>query len=221
DPLADEGDVEQNYAVFDPSTGTLTFQYGALPPGTAHMFDNCNGKLTTLDLSVLDTSNVTDMTGLLNGCQRLTTLTLGGSFSTANVRGMDSMFSSCNSLVSLDVSGFDTTNAQTMCSMFDGCSKLTSLDLSSFNTLSGSFMDNMFGNCPALQSVTLGKDFSMLGHDIWNDANAGSLPVPEVRHVQDRCGQLGRQGAGTIQILLHLQRQGAKANDKDGRRQGA
>ena len=37
------------------------------------MFDGCSG-LTSLDLSGWDTSNVTDMRGMFNGCSKLKTI---------------------------------------------------------------------------------------------------------------------------------------------------
>jgi surface protein len=44
------------------------------------------------------------------------------------------MFSRCESLISLDLSGFNTSNVTDMTWMFERCSSLQSLDLSSFDT---------------------------------------------------------------------------------------
>ena len=49
---------------------------------------------------------------------------------------MESMFSGCSLLYSLDLSNFDTSSVTTMESMFYGCSLLYSLDLSNFDTSS-------------------------------------------------------------------------------------
>lgn len=46
---------------------------------------------------------------------------------------MNSMFSNCLSLTTLDLSNFDTSNATDMHHMFNQCSDLTNLDLSSFD----------------------------------------------------------------------------------------
>ena len=46
---------------------------------------------------------------------------------------MRSMFSSCSSLTSLDLSNFDTSQVTNMGGMFDLSTSLTSLDLSSFD----------------------------------------------------------------------------------------
>ena len=53
---------------------------------------------------------------------------------TSNVTNMGGMFNGCKSLTSLDVSGFNTSNVTNMGDMFDGCKSLTNLDVSGFNT---------------------------------------------------------------------------------------
>ena len=57
---------------------------------------------------------------------------------TSNVTSMDSMFSDCGSLTSLDLSGFDTSKVTRTEYMFSNCSKLNKLYLSSsfFNSVS-------------------------------------------------------------------------------------
>ena len=61
---------------------------------------------------------------------------------------MGSMFSSCSSLTSLNVSGFNTAKVTKMGSMFSGCRSLTSLNVSSFNTEQVTDMDYMFQDVP-------------------------------------------------------------------------
>lgn len=65
------------------------------------------------------------------------------------------LFSSCHSLESLDLSGFNTENVTSMVSMFSQCSSLRSLDLSSFNTSKVIGMNLMFYNCTNLESIDL------------------------------------------------------------------
>ena len=67
------------------------------------------------------------------GCESLRSIDLSG-LDTSNVTDMSDMFRGCSSLASLDLSSFDTSNVQGMSGMFSGCSSLTSLDLSNFNT---------------------------------------------------------------------------------------
>ncbi|MBR6992048.1 MAG: BspA family leucine-rich repeat surface protein [Bacteroidales bacterium] len=130
------------------------------------MFAGCSN-LTSLDLSVFNTSQVTDMRGLFENCSKLTSLNVS-SFNTSNVEYMDAMFLGCSSLTSLDLSNFNTSNVVTMgypfteshsgyhgeghhptppSGMFAYCRSLTSLNLSSFNTSKVTNMYTMFFEC--------------------------------------------------------------------------
>ena len=114
----------------------------------------------TLDLTGLDTSNVTSMRRMFNGCFELTSLDLSG-FNTSNVTEMSEMFTSCEFLTSLDLSGFNTSNVETMGSMFEHCESLTSLDLSSFDTSNVIDFSFMFNGCSSLQELDIRNfDFS-------------------------------------------------------------
>ena len=117
------------------------------------MFNGCS-KLTSLDLSGFDTSNVNNMMGMFESCIKLTSLDLSN-FNTSNVISMSSMFSNCSSLTSLDLRNFNTSNVTYMTYMFESCSGLTSLDLSNFNTSNVTDMGSMFYGCKGLTSLTL------------------------------------------------------------------
>ena len=117
------------------------------------MFSGCSS-LSSLDLSSFDASQVTSMTAMFSGCSSLASLDLS-SFDTSSATGMGSMFSGCSSLASLDLSSFDTSSATGMTAMFSGCSSLASLDLSSFDTSSATGMGSMFSDCSSLASLDL------------------------------------------------------------------
>ena len=87
-----------------------------------------------LDLSSFDTSAITDMSGMFNGCK---------------------------SLNYLDLSSFDTSNVTYMISMFNGCSSLTSLDLSNFNFKKAKNVNKMFANCSSLTDLKFGKNLKV------------------------------------------------------------
>ena len=89
------------------------------------MFYDCSG-LTSLDLTPLDTKNVTDMHSIFYGCSGLTSLDLTP-LDTQNVTDMYGMFYNCHSLTSLDLTPLDTSKVTDMTYMFAGCSGLTSL----------------------------------------------------------------------------------------------
>ena len=95
---------------------------------------NYNGILTSIiPNSVVEasfkgsnTSNVTDMSCMFDGCRGLTLLDLSG-WNTSNVTDMSYMFNSCSGLTSLDLSGWNTSKVTRMNSMFSGCSKLKTI----------------------------------------------------------------------------------------------
>ena len=153
-----------------------------------YMFNGCSA-LTSLDLSGFDTSKVTYMDNMFNGCSALTTLDVSG-FDTSSVTEMYGMFYDCSALTSLDLSGFDTSSVTTMSSMFGWCKALTSLDLSGFDTSKVTTMGNMFSNCTKLKSVTLGKAFKFVGTD-------GYLPTPSSTYITGADGKWYDTNTGT------------------------
>ena len=110
--------------------------------------------LQSINLSRVDTSNVTDMSNMFDYCYNLQTLDLSG-FNTSNVTDMSYMFNCCWNLQILDISGFDTSNVTSMCRMFDSCESLQTLDLSSFDTSNVTDMSEMFYQCRSLQTLDL------------------------------------------------------------------
>ena len=117
------------------------------------MFRHCIS-LTSLDVSTFDTSQVTDMSNMFIGCESLTNLDVS-SFATLEVTDMSNMFYECSSLTSLDLRNFDTSKVTNMSYMFDYCISLTSLDVSKFDTSNVTDMSWMFRNCSSLTSLDL------------------------------------------------------------------
>ena len=114
-------------------------------------FSGCSN-LESINLSGLDTSEVTDMSWMFYNCSNLTSLDVSG-FDTSQVTDMGGMFCNCSNLISLDVSGFDTSQVTDMGDMFYNCSNLTSLDVSGFNTSQVTSMSDMFHDCSNLTSL--------------------------------------------------------------------
>ena len=130
------------------------------------MFSGDN-KLPSLDLSTFDTSKVTDMSFMFEGCSSLTSLDLSN-FNTEKVEDMYGMFRDCSSLASLDLSSFNTANVINMAYMFSLCSSLLSLDLSNFDTGKLTDMKSMFQDCIALTSLDL-SNFNPENVDVYNE----------------------------------------------------
>ncbi len=76
-------------------------------------------------------------------------------FLTDRAENMDFMFYRCQSLRSIDLTGFDTSKVTSMYYMFVDCSSLKSIDVSNFNTEKVINMENMFGGCSNLESLDL------------------------------------------------------------------
>ena len=115
------------------------------------MFDGCSS-LPSLDLRNFDTSEVTTMYGMLSWCSNLTSLDVSN-FDTSKVTNMSNMFAGCRSLTSLDVRNFDTSQVTDMSEMFNKCRSLTSLDVSNFDTSNVTNMSYMFCECPAWDTI--------------------------------------------------------------------
>jgi surface protein len=117
--------------------------------------------VSTLDLSGLDTSNMTSMSEMFYNSKSLTNIDLSG-FDTSKVVTMANMFEGCTNLKDLDVSNFKTSNVIYMAGMFENCSNIENLDLSNFDTskvtemgTKSSSSGGMFHGCTNLKSLNL------------------------------------------------------------------
>lgn len=137
------------------------------PADCSRLFDEMD-QLKSIDLSGLDTSNVTNMNLMFNNCSGLTTLNLSG-IDTSSVTNMLAMFENCSGLTKIDLSKFNTSNVTNMGYMFYGCSALTEIDLSKFNTTNVTTMQAMFYNCQSL------KELDLISFDTQNVANMSSM----------------------------------------------
>ena len=120
----------------------------------SRMFHNCEN-LLSLDLSSLDTENVTNMSNMFAYCSSLTKIIFPDNVNTSKVTNMSCMFEGCSSLTELNLSKFNTNNVTNMFRMFYNCSSLTNLDLSNFNTTNVTNMQDMFANCSSLTNLDL------------------------------------------------------------------
>ena len=134
-----------------------------------NLFQGLKALTTINNLSNLNTSNVTDMGGMFQNCEKLTTLDLS-SWKTANVTDMGGMFQGCEQLstLTLDPDKWDTSKVTNMSDMFYECKTLTSLDLSGWNTSKVTNMSDMFAECNELTTLTLDPDK-------WDTSNVESM----------------------------------------------
>ena len=144
-----EADANGNYDITIGSNNTIYAN-----PSSFELFSNLTN-VTSIDLSNMDTSGMTNMSNMFSDNTSLTNITFGNNFNTANVTNMSGMFKNCTILKTIDLSSFDTSNATIFASMFMNCQDLQNLDLKSFNTSNVTSMYGMFYNCSSLTSLDL------------------------------------------------------------------
>ena len=156
--ISEAGDGSVMAYVEDDGTGNGTYKVtiggkgGIIANENMMMYFAGFNKMTSIDLSVLDTSEVTNMNTMFISCSSLLSLDVS-EFDTSNVTDMNGMFYHCSSLTSIDLSKFDTSQVTDMSVMFYNCSSLTSIDLSKFDTSQVTDMSNMFFKCESLTSL--------------------------------------------------------------------
>lgn len=112
--------------------------------------------LTTIEhLDYLNTSEVEYMNSMFTKCTSLETLDLS-SFNTEKVTDMQTMFEGSTNLRTINLpKGFIGSNVTDLNGMFRGCVSLTELDLSGSNAEKVKNMDSMFYGCVALSNLNL------------------------------------------------------------------
>ena len=81
-----------------------------------------------MDLSTFDTSKVTDMQSMFEGCTSLESLDLS-KFKTSKVQYMNKMFFNCNNLQSINFQNINSESLGTMYQMFYNCNSLKYLNI--------------------------------------------------------------------------------------------
>ena len=171
------------YAVFDETTGTLTFKCNDEKPSNAYSLNedtneplwitnNKNAIKTVVFDASFAQARPTTCYSWFRECNSLKEIQGIKNLNTEKVTNMNSMFRDCKQLTSLDVSNFNTENVTDMGNMFSGCEQLTSLDVSNFNTENVTNMRYIFSSCKQLTSLDLSnfntknvKDMSAM---FWN-----------------------------------------------------
>ena len=110
--------------------------------------------LESIDLSPLNTSKVTDMSYMFRGTEKIETIDISP-LDTSSVTNMASMFSNMKKLTSIDLSTLDTSNVTNMGGMFEGMTALTSIDLTPLKTSKVTDMKGMFSGMTGLTSIDI------------------------------------------------------------------
>ena len=143
---------KDNNSLYEVSIGS---ENGSLEANTngSGMFSYLDN-VDTLDLTGLDTSNMTSMSMMFYKSTSLKSIDVSG-FDTSKVVNMSYMFEGCSNLEILDLSNFKTSNVLLMQGMFWDCQKLKNIDVSNFNTGKVTSMNRMFWKCKSLIEIDL------------------------------------------------------------------
>ena len=133
-----------------PDNGTITKAKAAMPvrdPKTSLLIRS-NDVIKNIDVSALDTSEVSDMYGMFEDCTYLESLDIS-SLDVSKVTTMESMFRDCTYLKNVTLPSLSTSKLNNMDEMFHNCTSLISLDFSDWNTSKVTAMRFAFANCSA------------------------------------------------------------------------
>ena len=132
----------------------ISFLDKVVPENIEYWFDSLTNLTTIENMNNLDTSNVTDMSGMFDGCSSLTSINLTG-LDTSNVINMQDMFKDCTLLTNVDITGLNTSKVTRMYRMFMRCNNIQNLDLSNWDTSNVESMAMMFFDCTSLTNLNL------------------------------------------------------------------
>lgn len=158
--VSEESLFDDTDNTFRCSDFALQIEYAVIDPSfknykmtrTRYLFCNCKNMKSITGIENLCTDEIIDMRGMFCDCNSLTSLDVSG-FNTKKVKEMSEMFYGCESLTALDVRGFDTENVTGMAYMFTNCKKITELDVSGFDTKYVRSMQYMFYGCELLTAL--------------------------------------------------------------------
>ena len=110
--------------------------------------------LTEIQLNNFNTSQSTEFGGYFQDNTNLIKVVLGDGFSTAKGINMNSMFSGCTKLTTIEgLKLVSTQTSTTYQQMFYNCSSLKEINLSSSTIKTGSNVTNMLSGCSSLQTI--------------------------------------------------------------------
>lgn len=125
---------------------------------TSYMFNNCKS-LTELDLSNWKINNIKYMDSMFYTCESLITIGNINNWNVSNVTNMNYMFAYCKSLTELDLSNW-IANLTNCNNMFSNCTSLVTLDVSNLDMHGVSSASWMFYRCNELVNLKPPKNIN-------------------------------------------------------------
>jgi len=111
-------------------------------------------KVKNINVSLLDTSNIENMTQMFMNCQELRELDLS-SFNVNKVVSFQAMFSRCYKIKRINLAGWDTSNGTVFTDMFRECGELEEIKGVIDINKAGSALSNMFYGCNKLKQIKI------------------------------------------------------------------
>lgn len=135
---------------------------------------------------LLDTSKVTNMYGMFENCNNLTTIPL---LDTSNAINMGAMFDGCTNLVTISL--LNMSKVTKMVNMFRNCTNLKEIPL--LNTLHVTSMDNTFTYCKSLATIPLldTSNVTSTYRMFSNCTNLKEIPLLNTSNVTDTRSMFG------------------------------
>ena len=136
---------------------TVKFEGGLKPKNCENWFYHCANLTEIKNIQNLYTTNCVKMNSMFESCTSLTTLNLS-TFDTTNVSNMKNMFQSCSSLTSVgNIADWNINNVQSMFKMFSN-TNLSNINICNWNINDNATLTSMFSECSSLQSVKVSQE---------------------------------------------------------------
>lgn len=117
----------------------------------------------------------------------VTTITVNASCQNFTGTSLKLLFQNFSNLTIIkDLGNLNTSHVTNMQSMFSGCSKLTSIDLSSWNTGNVTIMRSMFANCSKLEIICVGAGWSVAKVSDSSSMFSGCTKLPNLNSPYDK-----------------------------------
>lgn len=131
------------------------------------LFQGCSN-ITSLNLSGLDVSKVTDMSFAFQNCYNLNLIEGLETWNTSSLTNIHSLFRGCSGLTSINLSGWDVSKVTNNSYLFSRCSRLTSINLSGWNTFKTTSIFTLFEESNSLNHITCNFNFYELCFKYYN-----------------------------------------------------
>lgn len=170
DALGNDTENATAYAVFDSTTGTLTFKKSAEVPDSTETTTVFTGventsypmpwskvKNDVVKVVFEDVISPKSTSDWFYGMKKLKTVENFKKLDLSSCSNMSYTFGDCESLTSIDLSGLNASGAADMHNMFASCTSLTSVDLSGLDISNVTDISYMFYECYSLKTIDFSK----------------------------------------------------------------